>query len=268
MIKDMANVEEINLARPKLQKALDYVKNGVPDSDIEKVNDIYKKYGIEFETDKTGLPNIAHTERVEESTASMFDTDRNLIAVQDHMKECFYKNLSNFVKAACRQVKDNGGKINVSEVIKDASECSNIVYDKLTVVFDAEETKDMAKNSTFGTCTVEKVTAYVKKFLGEENQLDRYDLDELKSEIENLANTYVHPLSKKAIEEEQKVSENEASNKENEHNIIADDQSSVLDNESVRSSFSLNPDDIADIKGDLQPMVKDDSIVKEQVLNH
>ena len=272
MIKAMANAEEINVARSKFQKALDYVKNGVPDSDIQKVNDIYTKYGIKFETDGTGLPSIAHIDRVEESTASMFDTNRNLIAVQDHMKECFFRNLSNLVKGACDQVKDNGGKINISEVIKDASECINIVCDKVSIVFDAAETKDMAKNSTFGTYSAKNVTFFIQKFLTEAGQMDRYDLDEINAEVENLVNTYVHPLSQKARERDEKIANNEVEKTENvivnDDNIIANDQPSEIRQESDRISFALDPKDVQDITGEVQPMIKDDAAVKEHTLNH
>ena len=130
----------------------------------------------------------------------------------------------------------------------------------------------MAKNSTFGTYSAKNVTFFIQKFLTEAGQMDRYDLDEINAEVENLVNTYVHPLSQKARERDEKIANNEVEKTENvivnDDNIIANDQPSEIQQESDRISFALDPKDVQDITGEVQPMIKDDAAVKEHTLNH
>lgn len=267
----LANVEKINFACPKYEKAVAEEQKGGPDSALAKANAIYAKYGKVCVKDSDGLPNLAHPSGYEKNTATSFDSERSVEAVGDYMKHCFYVNLSNMVKAACQQVKDNGGKINVSEIMKDASECSHIMYEKFTIIFDAKETKELAKNSTFGTFNTEKLTSYVQKFLTEEGQIDRYNPDELRAEIENTVSSYVNPLSKKAMEEDVKLSETEASEP---NNIIEDNQPDAVNEavnsdetkeEQVKWSITVNlKENLGDVD-EKQERISDKTLIKDDL---
>jgi len=266
-----AEFKEISFARPKYEKAIEAEEKGGPDTAFAKINAVYAKYGQVCPKDSDGLPKLAHPLGAEKSLAALYDGSRALEGTGDYMKHCFYVNINNIVAAACEHAKQTGGKINVTEVLKDASECSNIMYEKFTVIFDANESREEAQNSTFGTCEPNKVFNYLKKAIENAGALENYDENELKAEIESVVSTYVHPLSQKAREAELKRSENQVENTVSAtDNIIADDQPNAPEEgiDEVRIKLSLDPKDLGETKSEVAPEIGQAAPVKKHTITN
>ena len=218
-IKD-SNIKEISVARDKLNNTLAAIKNGTMEHPMHKVNAILAKYGVSVTEDAIYRPGRIDgiTSVNEELLAEEYDKTRQTEQLQQYFKGIFFKGLNSMMSATIA----SGKPMNISEILKDASDISVMMAKDYTVLYEEPELKALAENSAFGSYDSEKVFEYVQRNLDSNNATDKYDLDALKNEIEQTMKEYKNPIieNSKVEKMEETVNENNMENVQNKEPLI------------------------------------------------
>lgn len=243
------NIKEITAARDKLNNTLAAIKNKTMVHPLHKVNAILGKYGASVTENEQYRPGrIDGISAVnEELLAEEYDKTRQTDSLQQYIKGIFFHGLSNMMDAALK-----GGKtLNISEVIKDASDIAVMMANDYTLLYEEPELKAIAVNSAFGSYDSEKVLGYVQRNLEKNKATDKYDLDALKNEIEQVMSEYKNPIIENSKVEniEEKVNENTVTD-------VKEDE--------MKTKIFVDLNFNQPVNEDKQPMIEEKPIVKEQ----
>lgn len=242
------NVTEISVARDKL-RATSNIAKGDPNNPIDKVNAVFNKYGETVEEDIARKGMVANVSRIpEEIVAREYDTMRQTDNFTDYIKGVFFASLSKIVEGAMK----NSETLNVSEIIKDASDIAVIMADSYTVLYDAPELKELAKNSAFGSYNSERVCKLFERNLGDKG-MGMINAENLKNEIEQAMSEYKNPIIENSKVEniDEKLNEN----------TVTD-----VKEEETRINISVDLDGNQPVNENKQPQIEEKPIVivKEQ----
>ena len=144
----------------------------------------------------------------------------------------------------------NSEKLNVSEIIKDASDVAVIMADSYTVLYDAPELKEIAKNSAFGSYNSEMVCNFFERGLGEKG-MGMINAANLKNEIEQAMSEYKNPIIENSRLEKEEENVNE--------NTVTD-----VKEEETRINIFVDLDGNQPVNENKQPQIEEKPIVKEQ----
>ena len=190
-------VEETRMARDKLEQAI--AKANSPDSPLNKVNAVLAKYGTAAEIDHARPGRIgSFNVTPEESIADQYDVRREKDAFKDYVKTVFFRGVEMLVRA--KHEKQNE-RINVKELIKDASDLAVIMASEFTVLYEAPDLKDIAKNSAFGGYDVDGIARVVNRAINVSGNSFQYNADDLKAEIGEAVAEYKNPIIENSIRE-------------------------------------------------------------------
>ena len=147
--------------------------------------------------------------------------------LQQYIKGIFFLGLANMMSAALK-----GGKtLNISEVIKDASDIAVMMAKDYTLLYDEPELKELAVNSAFGSYNSEQVFGFVQRNLDNNKVADKYDPDALKNEIEQVMMEYKNPII-----ENSKIEKAEET-------VVENDIESIQNEEPLKQKIHVNLDD-------------------------
>jgi hypothetical protein len=254
------------VAADKFKDACKKEALGGEDTAFSQIGKIYEKYGIKLTKNDMGLPAEAiYSTGALESAISLYDNYKSLGTMEEFVQKTFYENINKMVKAACEKEKATGEKMNISEIVKDASLASNIVYEKFTVVHEADEAYELEDTCTFAGFTADRILNAVNRQLGAEGMTDKYDLAEIKAEIENTMAEYKTPYMQEkeaaetSAEKWEDIIENNGEPTEKEENVAEN---------SSRYSISIDLS-TGEATEQVQPMIKAEAVSKEQpIVNH
>jgi len=182
------NIQEVSLARDKLQKAI--ARENSADSPLNKVNAVLAKYGTAVSIDIARPGRISGFNVMpEEAIAEQYDVRRNSENFRDYVKTAFFHATIMMIHA--RQEKNE--KINVGEIIKDASDIAVMMADDFTVLYEAPDLKDIAKNSAFGGYNLDGIARVVGRAIDTSKHEQAYNMDDIKAEIEQAMAEYKNP---------------------------------------------------------------------------
>ena len=184
------NVEETRMARDKLDQAI--AKANSPDSPLNKINAVLARYGTAAEIDHARPGRISSFNVTpEESIANQYDVRRESDVFKDYVKAVFFYGVEMLVRA--KHEKQNE-RINVKEIIKDASDLAVIMASEFTVLYEAPDLKDIAKNSAFGSYDVDGIARIVNRAVGLSGHSFEYNADDIKAEISEAVAEYKNPI--------------------------------------------------------------------------
>ena len=191
-IAQFNHVTEITAARDKLNNTIAAIGNGTMEHPMHKINAILGKYGASVTENKEYRPGMVEgiAAMGEDILALDYDKTRRPEPFREYIQGVFFRGLFNMMDAALQ----DGKTLNISEVIKDASDIAVMMAKDYTLLYEAPELKAIAENSAFGSYDSEKVFGYVKRNLDNKNATDKYDLDALKNEIEQTMKEYKNPI--------------------------------------------------------------------------
>ena len=245
------DVKEISVARDKLDNTISAIQNGTMEHPIHKVNAILGKYGASVtkcddryrpgRIDGFGADN-------EELVALEYDKTRQTGRFSGYIQAIFFRGLEKMMGAALK----DGKTLNISEVIKDASDIAIVMANDYTVLYEAPELKEIASNSAFGSYNSERIFSYVHRHLNTHNATDKYDLDALKNEIEQTMKEYKNPIL-----EDYKAKE--AAEVVNENTELVKTEEPLIEKISVDLSYSEPKLE------ETQPQITEKEFVKEQI---
>ena len=232
-------VTEITVARDKLRATANIAK-GDPNNTIDKINAVFNKYGKAVEEDiaRKGMVDISRIP--EETVAREYDTMRQTDNFTDYIKGVFFVSLSKIIEGAMK----NSETLNVSEMIKDASDIAVIMADSYTVLYDVPELKELAKNSAFGSYNSEMVCKFVERDLGDKG-MGMINAENLKNEIEQAMREYKNPIIENSQVEKVEANVND--------NATAD----VQKEEDTRINISINLGENQSVNEDKQPHIEE-----------
>ena len=239
------SVTEITVARDKLRATANIAKND-PNNTLNKVNAVFSKYGMAVMEDIARKGIVQMSRFPEETVALEYDTMRQTDNFKAYIKGIFFVALSNITEGAMK----NGGTLNVSEMIKDASDITVIMADSYTVLYDAPELKELAKNSAFGSYNSEMVSKLLERNLGDKG-MGMINAENLKNEIEQAMSEYKNPI----IENSQLEKTNENVNE----NTVTE-----VKEEEIKTKISVDLDGNQPVNDDKQPQIDEKPLVKEQ----
>jgi hypothetical protein len=239
------NVTEISVARDKLRATANIAK-GDPNNTIDKINAVFNKYGETVEEDIARKGMVGISRILEETVAREYDTMRQTSNFTDYIKGVFFASLSKIIEGAMK----NSETLNVSEIIKDASDVAVIMSDSYTVLYDAPELKELAKNSSFGSYNSEMVCKFVERDLGEKG-MGMINAENLKNEIEQAMSEYKNPIIENSRLEKAEETVNE--------NTVAE-----VKEEEIKTKISVDLDGNQPVNDDKQPQIDEKPLVKEQ----
>lgn len=183
-------VEETRMARDKLDQAI--AKANSPDSPLNKVNAVLAKYGTAATIDHARPGRIgSFNVTPEEAIADQYDVRREKDAFKDYVKSVFFYGVEMMVRA--KHEKQNE-RINAKELIKDASDLAVIMASEFTVLYEAPDLKDIAKNSAFGGYDVDGIARVVNRAINISGNSFQYSADDLKAEISEAVAEYKNPI--------------------------------------------------------------------------
>ena len=247
------------VAADKFKDACKKEALGGEDTAFAQIGKIYEKYGIALAKNEMGLPDKAiYSMDTLLSANESYDKYKVLGTTEEFMQRTFYENISKMVKAACEKEKATGEKMNISEIVKDASLASNIVYEKFTVVHEADEAYALEETCTFAGFTADRTLNAVNRQLGAEGMADKYDLNEIKAEIENTMAEYKTPYM-----QEKEAAETSAQKKEDiiENNAESTEKEENVAENSSRYSISIDLS-TGEATEQVQPMIKEEPLTK------
>ena len=190
-------VEETRMARDKLDQAI--AKANSPDSPLNKVNAVLAKYGTAAEIDHARPGRISNFQVTpEEVIADQYDVRREKDAFKDYVKTVFFRGVEMLVRA--KHEKQNE-KINVKEIVKDASDLAVIMASEFTVLYEAPDLKDIAKSSAFGGYDVDGIARAVNRAINISGNSFQYNADDLKAEIGEAVAEYKNPIIENSFRE-------------------------------------------------------------------
>lgn len=192
-------IEQITVARDKY-RAAEEMENKFRDpktkaiigSPLYKALDpIFQKYGLTYPKSSypSGIPT-GTTMGGELGIARGYDESRDISNYSTYMDYGFRKNFMNLFAEAVKSDK----QISIGEIMKDASLIPATIANTYTLLYDAPETQELARQTTFGSYTVEKTMELAKKILTEQGKIENYDLDAMTKEVEETLNTYKSPF--------------------------------------------------------------------------
>ena len=238
-------VTEITVARDKLRATANIAK-GDPNNAIDKINAVFNKYGEAVKEDVARKGMVAISSIHEEIVAQEYDTMRQTDRFTEYLKSVFFTSLAKIIEGAMK----NSETLNVSEIIKDASDVAVIMSDSYTVLYDAPELKALAKNSAFGSYNSEMVCKFVERDLGEKG-MGMINAENLKNEIEQAMSEYKNPIIENSRLE--KTDEN-----------VKDNTVSEVKEEEIKTKISVDLDGNQPVNDDKQPQIDEKPLVKEQ----
>ena len=239
------NVTEISVARDKLRATANIAK-GDPNNPIDKINAVFNKYGETLEEDIARKGMVGISRILEETVAREYDTMRQTSNFTDYIKGVFFASLSKIIEGAMK----NSETLNVSEMVKDASDVAVIMADSYTVLYDAPELKEIAKNSAFGSYNSEMVCNFFERGLGEKG-MGMINAANLKNEIEQAMSEYKNPIIENSRLEKEEENVNE--------NTVTD-----VKEEETRINIFVDLDGNQPVNENKQPQIEEKPIVKEQ----
>lgn len=242
------NVKEITAARDKLNNTLAAIKNKMMEHPLHKVNAILGKYGASVMENEEYRPG--RIEEIsplgEEILAEEYDKTRQTDLFNQYIKGIFFKGLSIMMDAALK-----GGKtLNISEVIKDASDIAVMMANDYTLLYEEPELKALAKNSAFGSYNSEMVCKFVERGLGEKG-MGMINAANLKNEIEQAMSEYKNPII-------------ENSKVENIDEMVNENTVTEVKEEEIRTKVFVDLDGNKPVNENKQPQIEEKPIVKEQ----
>jgi hypothetical protein len=125
----------------------------------------------------------------EEAIAEQYDVRRNSENFKDYIKAVFFHATAMMISA--RHEKNE--KINVKEIIKDASDIAVMMADDFTVLYEAPDLKDIAKSSAFGGYNLDGIARVVGRAIDISKHDQVYNMDDVKAEIEQAMAEYKNP---------------------------------------------------------------------------
>ena len=244
------DLKETRVARDKLENTLAAIKNGTMEHPMHKINAMLAKYGQSVTENKDYRPGRVEGISVfnEELVAEEYDKTQEIKPLQDYIKGIFYKGLNQMMSASIK----SGNPMNISEIMKDASDITVIMAKEYTPLYEHAELKDLAENSAFGSYDTEKIFGYVKQILDNNNVTDKYDLEALKNEIEQTVKEYKNPTL-----EDYKAKEAMETVNDNTKPTVTEEP--LIEKISVDLSYGNNPQ-----IEETQPPITEQAVTKER----
>ena len=243
---EVENVRETTVAREKLENAkLDI------EQQLGKINAILGKYGVSVEEDIAPKGMVAGLAQIPEIVvATEYDKMRQTENFSTYIKSIFYTSMMKIASGAA----DKGQELNVTEMIKDASDIAVIMADKYTVLYEAPELKELAQNSAFGSYGTDMVFNLVNRCLGATKYANTYDQEAIKGEIAQAMSEYKNPIIESSrVEQKEDVVEEPTG-----ENVVEDTK------DEVRMSISVDLEEKIDDEPS-QPQIGETALAKEQM---
>ena len=249
------DVKEVRTARDKLESTIAAIRSGAMEHPMHKVNAILGKYGLSVTEDKTYRPGLVEGISAfnEELVAQEYDKTGQTKPFNDYIKGIFYKSFTQMTAAAIK----SGNGLNISEIMKDASDITVAMAKDYTPIYEAPDFKNIAENSAFGSYDAAKITDYVKNILNNNGASESYDLEALKNEIEQTFREYKNPII-----EDYKAKEAEAI--EQPEVAVESEEAAAAETDEVRINISVDLTGGQPVKEELQPRVDERPLEKSQ----